>query len=80
MSLSNSRETVNERTDMMNDTDSFTAYAVVWPGTSTLLHWVVYQRRADAVFEAKQWLSDGEFEVKEIGRRMRVLHVESEEN
>jgi hypothetical protein len=65
---------------MVNDTDSFTSYAVVRPGTSTLLHWVVYHRKVDAEFEARQWLSDGEFEVKEIRRRMRVLHTESEEN
>ena len=60
---------------MENTHDSFTAYAIVAKGTSSLLHWVVYHRREDAVLEAQQWLEETDYDIREIKRRMRPLHV-----
>lgn len=52
--------------------DGFKAWAVVEPGTSRLLHWVVYQREEDARKEAGEWMEPHQFEIKPIMRRMRL--------
>lgn len=59
----------------MEHRDSFHGWVIVEPGTSRLLHWCVYHIASDAILEAQQWLRPDQYEVKQIGRRMNMLHT-----
>lgn len=51
--------------------DAFKGYMIVLKGTTQPLHWVVYHSEEVAMTEALEWLTEDQFELKEIMRRMR---------